>query len=187
MAAIDWDTVATAGATALLVTMAVEYLAKPLLEARKERILEALRARRDLLTLITKMTLAARKYIERLPDSAGSDLQKIWLAERNRHYDLMRQYALQVSDDFDRFAQAYNNRQVNEVLARYTFCVHGIVLSLRPRHRQAELIWRLGEPMAAVIEMPPLWRVKAWARSQDKVRQLVAEIEDASAPELPAS
>lgn len=42
MPSINWDTVSTAGATALVVTLAVEYVAKPRLEARKEAILDAL-------------------------------------------------------------------------------------------------------------------------------------------------
>jgi hypothetical protein len=33
--------------------LAIEYFAKPLLEARKERILDVLRARRELLSVIT--------------------------------------------------------------------------------------------------------------------------------------
>jgi hypothetical protein len=186
VATINWDTVATAGATAILVTLAVEYLAKPMLEARKERILDGFQARRDLLTLITKMTLAARKYGERLPDGADRELHRTWNEERERHYNLMRQYAQQLSVDLDRYARAYNPA-VTDLIVAYGFSVHAIVLSRRPRHRQAALIAELGEPMETFVQVPPPWRALAWDRAQKQVRQLITKIEDASVPAPSAS
>jgi hypothetical protein len=65
---INWDTVSTAGATALVVTLVVEYVAKPRLEARKEAILDALRSRREVQALVLRMTVAAQRYAEDMPD-----------------------------------------------------------------------------------------------------------------------
>jgi hypothetical protein len=157
-----------------------------MLETRKERILDGFRARRELLTAITKMTLAARKFGERLPETADQELLRTWNAERDRHYNLMRQYAQQMSDDLDRYVPVYN-RAVYELLISYAFCVHGVVLSRRPRHRQAEIVAQLGEPMSMVVQVPRPWRTLAWGRSQDKARRLIAEIEEASVPSASAT
>ena len=43
----------------------------------RELVSLCFRARRDLLTLITKMTLAAREYGERLPDNADRELHRM--------------------------------------------------------------------------------------------------------------
>jgi hypothetical protein len=89
----------------------------------RELVSLCFRARRDLLTLITKMTLAARKYGERLPDSADRELQRIWNDERGRHYSLMRLYAHQLSDDLDRYARARCIGQVLELASRAAFSI----------------------------------------------------------------
>lgn len=177
MPTISWDTVVTAAATAVFVTLAVEYFAKPRLEARKERILDALRARRELLTLITRLSISARMYAARLPDSAARDLQRVWDAERNRQYQLMHEQALQLSDNVARFANSYP-RQLDDVLMGYAFAVHGIVLSMRPRHQKAELIADLAIPIATAIEVPRPWPWRLWrmARAQIEVRRKLAEI-----------
>jgi hypothetical protein len=72
---INWSTVWTAGATALFVTLAIEYVAKPRLEARKEQILDALRARGEVKALVTRMSFAAMRYVQDLPDGVDSQLR----------------------------------------------------------------------------------------------------------------
>jgi hypothetical protein len=84
----------------------------------------------------------------------------------------MRLYAQQLSDDLDRYARAYNTAMM-ELIVAYGLCVHAIALSRRPRHRQAELIAELGEPMETFVQPPPLWRAQAWDRARKKVRQRI--------------
>jgi hypothetical protein len=43
---VHWTPILSSAVTAVFVTLLVEYLAKPRLEARKDRILEGMRARR---------------------------------------------------------------------------------------------------------------------------------------------
>jgi hypothetical protein len=61
------STVVSAVLTALLTTLLVEYFAKPWLDARKERILEDHRRRRDLQRLLVDLAVR-RGVIERIED-----------------------------------------------------------------------------------------------------------------------
>ncbi|MEV6638280.1 hypothetical protein AB0M54_46945 [Actinoplanes sp. NPDC051470] len=182
MASINWDTVVTAAATAAFVTMAVEYFAKPLLEARKERILDIARARRELDVAVRRMTMAAGKVGLKLPDSADLELKAIWRKERERHYELMRAQTLQVSDDMDRYALAYIGPASNLVM-RYAFCVHGIVLSLRTHEHQAEIIAELGKTMAVVITPPRPWQYVRFWRAIGELERRIADTEVQDEPD----
>lgn len=182
MPTIDWNTVATAGATAVIVTLAIEYVAKPRLEARKERILGALRARRELLTAITRLSLAARMYCEELPATAPQDLQRAWGHERGRQYDVLQTQARQLLDDVPRYAHAYP-RQFDDVVLGYVTTVHAVMLSMRPRSRKAALVADLGVPVATALEVPPMWNVRAVARmlgAQQEARRALEKIQDGS-------
>lgn len=87
LSSVDWNTVRTAGATAVFVTLAVEYIAKPRMEARKERILEDARLRRDLVTAIMDLTLSAAILITDVPADASAEVKQTLREERRRHYE----------------------------------------------------------------------------------------------------
>jgi len=80
-------------------------------------------------------------------------LKELWRQEMARHYDLMKAQALQLSDDLDRYAAAYGDI-ISDLVIKYGFCVHGVVISLRSRSRQAQIIEGLGIPMSKVIRRP---------------------------------
>ncbi|WP_020386952.1 hypothetical protein [Kribbella catacumbae] len=182
MPTINWDTVVTAGATAVFVTLAIEYLVKPRMEARKERYFGILRARQELLTVITKLTLAAKMYGEDLPATARTDLQRVWNAERDRQYEVLQSQSRALMDDVARFAQAYPG-QFRETLIAYVTTVHGIMLSMRPRHRKATQIADLGIPITTALEVPPGWKIWALVRmalAHEKVHRMLTKIGDDS-------
>jgi hypothetical protein len=182
MPMINWNTVVTSAVTALVVTLVIEYFAKPGLEARKERILGLLRSRRELLAVIAKLTLAAKMYGEDLPPDAPRDLQQAWGAERNRHFADLEQQSRQLHDDLARYAYGYP-RQLDDVLLGYANTVQGIMLSMRPRHRKAQLIAELGIPVATALEAQPLYKVVSVVRmlsAQQQVRRMLAKIGDDS-------
>jgi hypothetical protein len=182
MPTINWDTVVTSGATAVFVTLAIEYLVKPRLEARKDRFLGVLRARRELLAVITKLTLEAKMYGEELPANAPPDLQRAWRDERTRHYEALQSESRQLLDNVARYAHAYP-RQLDDVLIGYVTTVHGIMISMRPRHRKAAHVAALGIPLAMALEVPPGWRIWSLVRmglAQQEVRRMLTKIQDDS-------
>jgi hypothetical protein len=154
---IDWSTVTTAAATALVVTsvvtVSVEYLAKPRLEARKERILDQLRARRALIALIVDLTFSADAVAVDVPKDADAAARERILAERRRHYVRMGELTLELSDHVGKYAGclplagARGRDGVRDVRSR---CgdLASPTAPPGPNHR------RLGLQMAMVIDDP---------------------------------
>jgi hypothetical protein len=186
---INWDTVATAGATALVVTLAVEYVAKPRLEARKEAILDALRARREVQALVMRMTVAAQRYMQDMPDGVDPKLRARWATERNRQYAVMEELALKLSDEMPRYAGTFR-QPLRDLVIAIAYNSFGIMLSLRQKTRKAQMLIELGTAAAAVLDVPSpwmaVWRALGWQRSADEVRRLVAQAqaEGEPAPEI---
>ncbi|ROO60532.1 hypothetical protein EDC02_2422 [Micromonospora sp. Llam0] len=104
---VNWSTVWTAVVTAGFVTLAIEYAAKPRLEARKEDILAGLRARREVKTLIVQMTMAAQKYGAVLPTGVDRELGQRWKEERDRQYDMVVDRVRQLVNGLDLYAGTY--------------------------------------------------------------------------------
>lgn len=179
---IAWDTVATAGATAVFVTLAVEYLAKPGMEARKERILEDARLRRDLVTAIMDLTLSASFLLIDIPPEASAEVKQSLRDERRRHYERMSARINALHDDAGRYARAYRGVKRDAVFL-YLNCVKGVVLSPRTRHRQAEVVRSLAEPVAQILE----GTVAHPIRFQDARLKLAELVADTEVPAEPAS
>lgn len=185
MRAINWNTVVTSAATAIIVTLAIEYFAKPRLEARKERILGVIRTRDELLAVITKLSIVAKMYGDDLPATAPQDLQRRVKEEKDRLYESLEQQTRQLMDDIARYARAYPGR-FRDLLIEYTGTVHGLMLSMRSRQRKTAHIAALGTPIATALEVPPRWQPWSWARmvmAQEEVAAMIAAIED----EIPAA
>ncbi|GAA3129139.1 hypothetical protein JOF29_007321 [Kribbella aluminosa] len=185
MPAINWNTVATSAATAIIVTLAIEYLAKPRLEARKERILGVIRTRQEVLAVITKLSIVAKMYGDDLPATAPLDLQRRVKVERDRLYKVLEDQSRHLMDDVARYAGVYRG-PLRDILIEYTGAVHGVMLSMRPRQRKAAHLAQLGKPIATAPEVPPRWQVRALVRMVLALRQvqhMVATIED----EIPAA
>lgn len=181
---INWNTVATSAATAIIVTLVIEYFAKPRLEACKERILGVGRTRQEVLAVITKLSIVAKMYGDDLPATAPHDLQRRVKEEKDRLYQALEQQARQLIDDVARYAGAYSGR-FRDLLIAYAGSAHGVMLSMRPRQRKAAHLAALGAPIAAALDVPPTWQPWAWVRmvlAQEKVARTIAEIE----AEIPA-
>ncbi|MFG1872067.1 hypothetical protein [Micromonospora arborensis] len=180
MPSIEWNTVATAGATAVFVTLAVEYIAKPAVEARKERILEDARLRRDLVTAIMDLTLSATILTTDVPVDASASVKQSLRDERRRHYDRMRTRIDALHDDAGRYARAYQGAK-RSAAQRYLACVKGLVLSERTRYQQADVVRSLAVPVVTILE----GTVRRPLRFQDarlKLEKLVADTEVPAEP-----
>jgi hypothetical protein len=177
---VNWSTVVTAVVTAAFVTMVVEYLAKPHLEARKQRILDAHQTGRELLALITTLSIAAGKYLQHLPEDADPELQEVWEKERERNYEIMRSKVELLSDEVPRLTQSYPSRITADLIA-YALCIHGVTLSLRTKDRKAEIVSDFALPIATALEVPPIWKLWSWAMAWQTVRSMIEEVEGEAA------
>ncbi len=179
MANINWDTVATAAVTAVVVTLLVEYAAKPRLEARKERIVAAVRTRRELVELLVSIGVTAQHLGHELPAGREPEVVSIVRKQRARNYEQMETAIMRVFDDIGRYAAVYPAR-LQEVLSAYLGCVVGVVISRRSQHAQARIVADFAPLITTAMQPPRLWRVRGWVRSVDAVQAMVRQVEQDS-------
>jgi hypothetical protein len=175
MPSVNWDTVATSAATALIVTLGIEYAAKPRLEARKERVLAALRSRRELSAALTAVSLPAAFLTMDIPKDAEPQVRETLKAERQRQYERMREQAQAMTDSMDRHASTFHSMPMKIVMS-YIGTVQGIMLSARTRHDKAKLIFELSQQMALILD-GRWWQAVARVRALQRFHELVAESE----------
>jgi hypothetical protein len=173
---INWNTVQTAAATAGVVTLLVEYVAKPRMEARKERILAAHRSRRELLDLIADLTQSAGVIGTEIPTGADRKLQDKIRDERRRQLERLETKAIDLFDNVNtRYSASYVGPIRDQVVA-YASCVYGILLSPMSQRRKAELITSLGEAMIGILA-PNWWRPTRHSEARTKLSALIADAE----------
>ncbi|WP_327591387.1 hypothetical protein OHA25_60670 (plasmid) [Nonomuraea sp. NBC_00507] len=170
---INWSTVATSALTALIVTLGVEYLAKPRLEARKERILDALRARRELLTSLTVMAVAADAVRTKIPHGIDATVRERLVVERTRQYDRLRDEAQRLGDTLPRYVSVFVG-PVRTLLVSYASTTWGLLLSAQAQYQQAETIYEMTQQLATVLD-GPRWRPHARVAALIRLREAIGE------------
>ncbi|MFI7573909.1 hypothetical protein [Micromonospora sp. NPDC049497] len=178
MPSINWDTVATSAVTALIVTLGIEYAAKPRLEARKERILAAHRSRRELSAALTAIGLSATFLSIDIPKDADQQSRETLRVERQRHYDRLREHAQAMADNMDRHAGMFYSGPMKVVMS-YIGTAQGIMLSQRTRHDKAQQILDLTGQMALILD-GRWWQVVARVRALWKFQELVQRSQEPS-------
>jgi hypothetical protein len=175
---VDWNAVVNAAVTAAIVTLAIEYFAKPRLEIRKERLLNMVRDRHELTLAIVNLSSAAAVILLELPPGADAESHERLQAERQRQYSRMRDLAQRLFDDADRYAAAHFD-PIRSVVIDYVVCTHGVMLSGQTPAQKARIVRELAVPMAAVIAYR-LRRLPAGVRALFEVRRLIADLNAAS-------
>jgi len=176
---IAWNTVQTAAATALLVTLVIEYAIKPQLEARKERHLEALRTQRRFEALLVDLALAAGVYVtdDTMPGADTTVRRKVQ-AERGRQYDRMGHLITELFDNLGRFAASYPLAPWRDDMLLVGTTMHGILMSARNRHRQAQLIADLTAISSRIFCQRQLWKAADVSSARSELRTLVAQTQE---------
>lgn len=160
---------------AVLVTLAMEYLVKPALEARKDRVIGALRAQRELLAATLELSMAARAMLLEVPVAADREVRENFRLERERQYGRVQGLVRRLFDGVSGYAAAYPG-EVRDLAIEYVMCLHCLTMSRRTRQAQAELIVSLTGPAVRAFE-PRLWRV--WAGASSDLRRRLAVIDGA--------
>lgn len=156
----------------MIVTLAIEYLAKPRLEVRKERLLDVARKRRELIAAILDLALAAAFLVEELPKDLDPELREAFRVERRRRYEHLRELTQKLSDNAAQYASVYVGPQ-QKLLIDFLACIQGAVLSKRTQARKAEIIKGLATPMTTALDPGRIWRVPAAVMAIDEARRLI--------------
>ncbi|MFI6269321.1 hypothetical protein [Micromonospora zamorensis] len=162
----------------MIVTLGIEYAAKPRLEARKERILAAHRSRRELSAALTAIGLSATYLAIDVPKDADQHVRETLRVERQRQYERMREHAQAMADNMDRHAGTFHSIPMKIVMS-YIGTVQGIMLSARTRHDKAQQILDLTGQMALILD-GRWWQVVARVRSLWKFQELVQRSQEPS-------
>ncbi|WP_123827005.1 hypothetical protein [Micromonospora globispora] len=169
---VDWGTVATsvvaAACTAVFVTLAVGYLAKPSLEARKERILQQHKARRNGRTQLLRI----RELGIRL--SAHRRIPKASTSNRALHREIYAEFNKELPDAVKKFDEAFQEiapslpRLIYSAVTGYLGVVKAIAMSEGSWSHKGSNISLATLPMIDVWDTPR-WRC---IRLRRRVRQL---------------
>ncbi|WP_433254537.1 hypothetical protein ACQPYK_12970 [Streptosporangium sp. CA-135522] len=161
---LNLESVLVPAAVSLTVTLGIEYVAKPRLEARKERILDAVRARRELLTrLVVVGHAAAAAGFEMPTEASGAALEKL-REERSRQFERLDAEVRGLADDAGRYLATFAG-PARTLVADCLSVQLGVVLSGRSRSEQCARVQELVGQMAVVLGGPRwrFWiRLKAW-------------------------
>jgi len=169
-------TVIVAAVTSGVVTLVIEYLAKPRLEARKERLLAILRARQDLRRLMLRIGVTAQRLNHpRLPATVVGEPRTRMLAQDERSAEVLAADVATLSDTV--IEPLYNwPSRAGRMLFTYVGIVNGIVMSERTRAKKGELI---ATSIAPVIDFffAPRWKVWTWIPAIVRVNAFINEFD----------
>ncbi|WP_219505298.1 hypothetical protein [Nonomuraea ceibae] len=177
---MNLEPVLVAAAVSLVVTLGIEYVAKPRLEARKERILEAMRARRDLLSRVAVVAMTATAAAADIPDEASSEVQDKIRAEQARQFDRLEGEVLGLADDAGRYLSTFAG-PVRTLIGDYLFVQRGVLMSERSRSEQCAQVLELAGQMALVLG-GPRWRFWIRLKGWQALTQTLAGLKGAGEP-----
>lgn len=149
MIQINWDAVLTAGATAAIVTLTFEYLAKPRLEARKQRIVDAHKMRQDFERSVRELTRFSVRYTRERPEELDSADRARWDKKRRIYYRKIEEQIMRLDDSLYECMPAYSRRE-RRLRADFFGAIEAVDMSNELKTRKAEIFSVLGEAMVMI-------------------------------------
>lgn len=137
--------------TSAFVALAVEWLAKPRLEARKERLLALYRARRafekNLLIILGNAAKLATGAANGIPRGTDEELRRAIRAEADRAASQIDAATKDMSDNVMDYVLTYSTDRIRNLIIRYVFTTRGISISSRTRVEKAEMLKEVTAPI----------------------------------------
>lgn len=165
---ISFDTVLIAAGTSAAVALAVEWAAKPRLEARKERILDEHRSRREVVRHVRRIVQICSMLRHDIT-ADGDEASKVQGFLNARRAELVR-----IGEDMEVKALAYflksPNARARSVLGGLIGLTQGVALSSKPTKEVARQLLAVAGP-ALNYHGSPRWRIR-----YRRTALLVAEI-----------
>ena len=141
-------TVVTSAVVSGSVTVAVDWIVRPRMDARKERILDNYRNRRDFEDNLLKLRVMSGMWarFEQPPDAAADQKERL-NDEMDRAFGQIDAMSKDMLDNLGSFALTFHgiklpglNATIPELIARYVYLVRGICLSDRPFPAKARIL-----------------------------------------------
>lgn len=168
------STVLTSAVVSGAVALFFEWVAKPRMDARKERVLRVISNRRTFEDNLLRLDVASAVLNQfKYPPNASRDTKDALDAERRRYLQQMDSATQSMMDEIGFFALTYASVKlprlgisIPEMISRYVFCVRAVYLSGRSYTRKAEIIQELTVPMRTYLfgsKLHPIRRMNASA------------------------
>lgn len=180
-----FETVLISACTSAGVALAVEWAAKPRLEARKERILEVHRSRREVIRALRTITTLGGQLEYELP--AGMDGAARALAIRHledRRADAAR-IGRELETDATGFYMSLRNVRARAVLSLMTGVVQGIAISGKPRQQAGRELSASSGPVLDYFARP--WWQPRSRRAALRKAEAILGVHGSSNEPMPAA
>jgi hypothetical protein len=155
--------------TSAFVTLAVEWLAKPRLEARKERLLTLHRGRRtfekNLLIILGNAAKLATGAAHGIPRGTEEELRRAIRGEADRAAAQIEAATKDMSDNLMDYVLTYATDRIRNLIIRYVFTARVIAISTRTQVEKAEILKEITTPINTWLfaKHRPVARARAFA------------------------
>jgi hypothetical protein len=148
-------TVFIAALTSGLVALGIEWLAKPRLEARKERLLHLHRARQtfqaNVVRLLADWARVSAAAALPLPRDLKSEVRRAARGEVNRAVQRIDYVTKEMADKLEDYALTYGTASVRDLVLEYVAVARGVQLSDRTQVEKAEILKEISAPLHTVL------------------------------------
>jgi hypothetical protein len=177
--------VITAVVTSVIASIAssflFDYMARPRLEARKERILGQLRKRREFYSSALSLGVAAKIAAVDVPFGIDHKTREKLVGERQAARQRMTTISKGLLEDVGAIAGTYHSLIIDDVIS-YIMTMHGVVLSRRSSERKAEVIEECTRDLLAFLE-GRWWRPIRRVNARSRLRGLISELNGNEQPD----
>lgn len=160
-------TILVSAITSALVTLAIEWLAKPRLEARKERILALHHARRvfekNVVTVLGNSAKLSTDAASQLPRDISVELHRTIREEINRSATRVEDTTREMVDNLADYLLTYPTDRTRNLISRYVYIARGIAMSSRTQVEKGEILKEIMGPLYTwlFVRRRPVSRVRA--------------------------
>lgn len=169
-------TVLVSAITSGIITLALEALLKPRLDARREIVGAAHRHRREFSEHLVTIAVACGKWTNyRKPPGLTRDASSRLREEMNRDANAVDEATRHMSDNAANIALGYATSRIRELVGRYIATARGIELSDRPFQEKAELLGQITGPAHDWL-FARRWRVVTVVKAHMELMRLLDDI-----------
>jgi hypothetical protein len=166
------STVVTSAVVSGVVALGLELVAKPRLEARKERILAAARGRSDFERNLLKLEVLSGTWANFVnPPGVSMGSRQLIAQERRRAFSQIEDITKELVDGLSAYAITYigvrlpgQSMSAPEIISNYVWTVRGVTVSARSTSDKAKAIHELTEPIRIFLfgGLHLVQRINAW-------------------------
>jgi hypothetical protein len=157
----DANTILTAALTSGVVTLGIEWLFKPRLEARKERLLELHRKRHTFEAQMATILINIAKWSAlELPDGLSETVSARLAEDKDAAEQKIESVAAAMNDEIFDVTFAYATKRIRDLIIRYIFAVRLVQQSDRTQEEKWAILLDLTQAAHTWL-FSRLWRARS--------------------------